>query len=172
MLLVEGEDFLDLFRAAKREAFHLENSDIYETPDESEPLRKFLAGEPDDYQWFTPWMDHVRETTARGVSVRRARIVTEPHTDYTRFAKAVARLNEEAGEDVRYAGRHLFEPHPVRSPDWWLFDGGTLAYTVFEPSGRWAGAAVTTDPVLVEYAQGTRELVWSLATPLRSYAAQ
>lgn len=172
MLLVQGEEFEDLFRQAEREAFHLEVLDTYETPEESEPFRKFLAGESDDHEWFQPWLAHVRETTARGVAVRRARVVSVPHTDYTRFAKAVARLNEQAGEEVRYVSRHLISADELSRDDWWLFDGSTLAFTVFEPSGRWAGGAVTTDPVLVEYAQRVKQRVWALGTPLRDYPDQ
>ncbi|MEV5836919.1 DUF6879 family protein, partial [Nocardia sp. NPDC052112] len=43
-------------------------------------------------------------------------------------------------------------------------------FTVFEPSGRWAGAAVTTDPRIVEYAREVKERVWAEAIPLKDYA--
>ncbi|MFI6956474.1 DUF6879 family protein [Nocardia sp. NPDC050408] len=169
MQLVQGEEFEDLFRACHREAFHLEVQDTYETPEESEPFRKFLADEPDDYAWFQPWLTHVREVTGRGVAINRARVVTEPHTDYTRFAKAVARFNADAGENVRYLPRHQIGTEDLTEDDWWLFDDTVLAYTVFEPSGRWVGGAVTTDPRLVGYCRSVKEHVWSLATPLAEY---
>ncbi|GAB2718982.1 DUF6879 family protein [Nocardia thraciensis] len=172
MLLAQDKEFLELFYNADREAFHLETQDTYETPEESEPFRKFVENEPDDYEWFRPWLDHIRITTDRGVSVKRARIVTVPHTDYTLFAKAVARFNVEAGEDVRYLSRHLIEPDSLTADDWWLFDDAVLGFTVFEPSGRWAGAAVTTDQNIVEYAKRVKSRVWSLATPLGEYPNQ
>ncbi|MEV6769600.1 DUF6879 family protein [Nocardia sp. NPDC051030] len=167
---MQGDDFLHLFREAKREAFHLEVQDTYETPEESEPFRKFIENEPDDYGWFRPWLDHVRDTTARGVSVNRARVVTVPHSDYTRFAKSAARFNVEAGEDVRYLSRYLIDPDELTADDWWLFDDEVLGFTVFEPSGQWAGAAVTTDRRMVEYAQKVKSRVWSLAVPLSEYS--
>ncbi|MGV9540335.1 DUF6879 family protein [Nocardia beijingensis] len=172
MQLAQDNDFLDLFRKAEREAFHLEVQDTYDTPEESEPFRKFIENETDDYEWFQPWLNHVRETTARGVSVNRARVVTVPHTDYTRFAMAVARFNVEAGEDVRYLPRHLIGSDELTTDDYWLIDESVLAFTVFEPSGRWVGGAVTTDPVIVEYARRVKERVWSLAKPLEDYAAK
>ncbi len=170
MQLVQDEAFNDLFRSCRREAFHLEVQDTYETPEEFEPFRKFLQDQPDDYAWFQPWLDHVREVTGRGVAVNRARVVTEPHTDYTRFAKAVARFNADAGENVRYLPRHLIDSDDLTVDDWWLFDGSLLAYTIFEPSGRWVGGAVTTDPRLIEYCRAVKERVWTLATPLAEYA--
>ncbi|WP_063043303.1 DUF6879 family protein [Nocardia pseudovaccinii] len=172
MQLVAGEEFENLFRTCQHEAFHLEVQDTYETPEESEPFRKFLAAEPDDYGWFQPWLSHVREVTSRGVAINRARVVTEPHTDYTRFAKAVARFNAEAGEDVRYLPRHQIDTEELTQDDWWLFDDNVLAYTAFEPSGRWVGAAVTTDPRLVGYCRRVKQRVWASATPLAEYSNQ
>lgn len=106
MLLVQGEAFNALFRQAKREAFHLEVRDDY-YPEGYPPLVRFLNNEPEDYEWFQPWLSLVKEITGRGVAINRARVVTEPYNDYTRYAKHVARLNVEAGEDVRYLPRHL-----------------------------------------------------------------
>ncbi|MEV4235538.1 DUF6879 family protein [Nocardia sp. NPDC050408] len=169
---MRDEAFNRLFHSCQREAFHLEVQDIYETPEESEPFRKFLQDEPDDYAWFRPWLDHVRDVTSRGVAVNRARVVTEPHTEYTRFAKAVARFNAEAGEDVRYLPRHLIDSAELTVDDWWLFDNAVLAYTIFEPSGRWVGGAVTSDPWMVEYCRAVKERVWALATPLAEYPNQ
>lgn len=163
-------DLEALRQQAEREAFHLEVRDDY-YPADYPPLVRFLADEPDDYGWFQPWLSHVRETVRRGVAVHRARVVTVPHNDYTRYAKHVARLNVEAGEDVRYLSRHLIAPTELTTDDWWLFDDSVVAFTVFEPgtNGRWVGGAVTTDPRIVSYMRGVKERVWSLAVPLSEY---
>lgn len=170
MLLAQGEAFNNLFREAKREAFHLEIRDDY-YPADYPPLVRFLAGEPEDYEWFQPWLNQVRESTDRGVAVNRARVVTVPHNDYTRYAKHVARLNVEAGEDVRYLPRHLIDSDELTTDDWWIFDDSVVAFTVFEPgdNGRWIGGAVTTDRRIVEYIRFVKERVWSLAVPLSQY---
>ncbi|UFS95539.1 DUF6879 family protein [Nocardia huaxiensis] len=167
MLLAQGEAFNDLFREAEREAFHLEVRDDYYPPDYP-PLVRFLAGEHEDYEWLQPWLNVVRESVGRGVAVNRARVVTVPHNDYTRYAKHVARLNREAGEDVRYLARHLIEQDELTTDDWWIFDDSVVAFTVFAPgdNGRWLGGAVTTDPRIVEYIRTVKERVWSLAVPL------
>jgi hypothetical protein len=171
MLLVQGDAFDELFRDAELEAFHLEVRDDYYPPDYP-PLVRFLNHEPEDYEWFKPWLDQVREATGRGVAVNRARVVTVPHNDYTRYAKHVARLNVEAGEDVRYLPRHLINPGELTVDDWWIFDDSVVAFTVFEPgeNGKWLGGAVTTDPRIVEYIRTVKERVWSMATPLAEYS--
>ncbi|MBL1077108.1 hypothetical protein JK358_22165 [Nocardia sp. 2] len=167
---MQDESFLDLFRAAQHEAFHLEVEDSYYTSD-YEPLKKFLAGEPQDFGWFQPWLIHIRETTGRGVSVNRARVVSVPHNDYTRYAMHVAELNREAGEDIRYLPRHLVESGGLTTDDWWMFDDRVVAFTVFEPvTNRWMGAAVTTDPHIVEYVHAVKTMVWSMAIPLSEYS--
>lgn len=173
MLLAQGETFDNLFEEANDEAFHLEVRDNYYPPDYP-PLARFLADEPDNYEWFQPWLNHVENTTARGVAIRRARVVTVPHNDYTRYAKHVARLNVQAGEEVRYLPRHLIDPGDVTADDWWIFDDSVVAFTVFEPgeAGRWVGAAVTTDPHIVSYIRTVKQRVWSLAVPLSEYQQQ
>ncbi|WP_280381927.1 DUF6879 family protein [Nocardia wallacei] len=171
MLLVQGESFNDLFRDAKHEAFHLEVRDNY-YPADHPPLVRYLADEPDNYEWFQPWLSHVRETTARGVAINRARVVTTPHNDYTRYARHVAHLNVEAGEDVRYLPRHLIDPDELTADDWWLFDDSVVSFTVFAPgeNGEWLGGGVTTDPRIVDYIRRVKERVWSMATPLSEYS--
>ncbi|MGW5141164.1 DUF6879 family protein [Nocardia beijingensis] len=160
------EGFPDLLRTCKREAFHLEVLDSYAEPNEHEPFRRFLADEPDDYAWFQPWAELVEETTSRGVAVTRVRIVTEPHSDYTRFALAVAALNVRAGEDIRYLPRH--HAGEVPSDDYWLLDDETVVFSAFGESGGWSGAA-TTDPHIAAYCRGLRARFWPLATPFPEY---
>ncbi|MBF6466297.1 hypothetical protein IU427_14080 [Nocardia beijingensis] len=169
MLLVPDEGFPDLLGTCKREAFHLEVLDTYAEPNEHEPFRRFLADEPDDHAWFQPWTELIQETTSRGVAVTRVRIVTEPHTDYTRFALAVAALNVRAGEDIRYLPRH--HAGEVPSDDYWLLDDETVVFSAFGESGGWSGA-VTTDPHIAAYCRGLRARFWPLATPFAEYVTQ
>lgn len=47
------------------------------------------AGHRDDpadrASWWRPWLELIRRTVDRGVAVRRARIVSEPVSEYIRF---------------------------------------------------------------------------------------
>jgi hypothetical protein len=156
VLPVPDEGFPDLLRTCKREAIHLEVLDSYAEPYESEPLRRFLAGEPDDYGWMESRADLIRETTDRGVSVTRVRIVTVPHTDYTRFSMAVATVNTSVGEDIRYPPRHVAGDVPP--DDFWLFDDERVIFSAFGEPGGWSGA-LTTDTHIAEYLSSAQRAV-------------
>ncbi|MFI1918109.1 DUF6879 family protein [Nocardia sp. NPDC020380] len=169
MLHVIDDDFTEMFRSCRRSAFHLEVQDSYETPEESEPFRKFLTGEPDDFGWLQGWLDLVRESTLRGVSFSRVRVVTEPHLDYVCWSLAVSPLNIEAGEDIRYLPRRRVAVDELSTDDYWLFDDDTVAFTLFRVDGSAAGAAVTTDPVLVRRCAQVRDAAWQRAIPYADY---
>ncbi|BCY14154.1 DUF6879 family protein [Actinoplanes sp. L3-i22] len=167
--LLQGQAFLDVFRTFEESAFHLEVEDAYHTPDESEPFRKFLHGEPDDFDWHRPWLDLVRDTTKTGKRVERIRIVSVPHVDYTRWGLTVAPLNIEAGEDIRWLPRSLLDGAEVTADDFWLIDRKRVVFTVFTPDGTFSGGAATADPVIVERCVRVRDALWKLATPHRDY---
>ncbi|MEV6558963.1 DUF6879 family protein [Nocardia sp. NPDC051756] len=152
-----------------REAFRLEVQDSYGVPGESEPLNRFLNNEPFDLRpWFQDWYDFVQETTARGVAVRRVRVVTVPHTDYHRWLLNLTALNVEAGEDIRYLPRRLAEELP--SDDWWLLDNERVAFNLTDGEGRAVGGAATTnDPWIVDHCRSVRDRLWPLATPYSEY---
>nr|WP_228796223.1 DUF6879 family protein [Nocardia nova] len=99
----------------------------------------------------------------------RVRIVSVPHTDYTRFSMRVAELNTDAGEDIRYLSRH--DAGEVPPDDFWLFDDETVIYSAFGESGGWSGA-LTTDPHIVEYALGLKQRFWSRGTPFWEYVSK
>lgn len=171
MDLLRGEAFDEFFYKFERTACHLEVLDVYETPEESEPFRKFLAGEPDDLEWFQDWMELVQQVTSSGKQMRRARVVTAPHTDYTRWALSIARHNIAAGEEVRYLARHLVDQSELTTDGFWLFDDNQVAFNVFEPSGQYVGGALTIDPVIVEHCRAVWNRVWDKATPYSEYVS-
>jgi len=169
--LLQGEAFDALFRGFDRHAFHLEVQDSYHTPEESGPFELFLTGRPDDFAWHRPWLDLVREATAAGRSITRVRVVSVPHVDYTRWGLVVAEHNIAAGEDIRWLPRHLVDPADLPADDFWLFDDDRVVFTIFEPSGRFAGGAATTDPRIAGYCREVRDRVWSIAIPHDQYVA-
>lgn len=169
MRLLQGPDFFGIFRTFEHSAFHLEVEDSYQTPDESEPFQKFLSGNPDDFEWHRPWLDLVRDTTATGRRVERIRIVSVPHVDYTRWGLAVAPLNIEAGEDIRWLPRPLLDGREVTTDDFWLIDRRRVVFTIFTPDGTFSGGAETVDPVIVERCNRVRDTLWSIAIPHVDY---
>ncbi|MEV6560428.1 DUF6879 family protein [Nocardia sp. NPDC051756] len=159
---------------AKSRAFHLETDDDYLAANETDSLTNFFADETADPggDWFIPWGNQVGRMAARGVSVQRARVVSEPHTGYTRYLLALAPHNVDAGEDVRYLPRTNADPTDAASEDFWLLDDEAVAFSVFDERGFWSGGAVTTDTAIVRYAAEIRDRVWSAAIPFREYVTR
>ncbi|WP_067825477.1 DUF6879 family protein [Nocardia inohanensis] len=163
------DDWDDLFHECRESAYHMEVRDTYAVASESEPLRRFLAGEtPPDYD-KSDWTDLIREMTGRGVVVSRVRVVTVPHSDYQRWLLSVTGENVEAGEDIRYLPRHLIDPEEVPRDDWWLFDGSRVAFNLIDRLGRSAGVAVTTDPKIAAYCRDVKNRLLAAATPFLEY---
>jgi len=79
-------DFAALLMGAQRTAVHMEMRDVYGVGDEVEEIDRFTrTGEIDldpAASFWPEWLGIVRETMSRGVVMRRARIVSEPVTDY------------------------------------------------------------------------------------------
>jgi len=167
--LLQGEAFDDLFRTFERTAFHLEVQDTYRTPGEAEPFQLFLNGQIDDFAWHQPWLDLVRAATTAGKVITRARVVSVPHGDYTRWGLTVAEHNIAAGEDIRWLPRHRIAVSELSTDDHWLFDDERVVFTVFAPDGRFEGGAATTDPVIVGHCRTVRDRVWSKAIPHDAY---
>ncbi|WP_433654006.1 DUF6879 family protein [Nocardia sp. CA-128927] len=164
---------MDLILSARVSAFHMEVRDTYAEPEESEPLRRFINGEPEPSDGYDKddWIDLVEKMTGRGVTMSRVRVVTVPHSDYQRWLLSVAGSSVAAGEDIRYLPRHLVGPEDVPSDDWWLLDGQQVAFNLVDRDGRPAGAAVTTDPEIIGYCERVKDRLWQLATRYREYAS-
>ncbi|MEV6770269.1 DUF6879 family protein [Nocardia sp. NPDC051030] len=163
------DDWDDLFDECRESAYHMEVRDSYAVASESEPLRRFLNGEPPPDYDKSDWIDLIREVTGRGVVVSRVRVVTVPHSDYQRWLLSVTGENVEAGEDIRYLPRHLVDSADIPGDDWWLFDGSRVAFNLVDQAGRSVGVAVTTDPKIVAFCQGVKDQLLAVATPYRKY---
>ncbi|MET7458375.1 DUF6879 family protein [Streptomyces sp. NPDC005574] len=161
-----------LFESIQRDAFHLELRDDYSVPDEGGPFKSWLDGDDVDYSYLTPWTQLMKGTTQRGVTVRRVRVVTEPLTSYIRWEYSTTRLNEEAGENIRWLPRHLLAEgitFPFDGRDWWLFDEHLLAIGYFAPDGRVLGSRLIDDPDTVTQCVRLRDLLWTCAIPHAQY---
>jgi len=78
----------------------------------------------------------VERTVARGVAVRRARIISEPVTDYVRFEHAITASNIRAGEEVRWLGRRCASDLSLPGNDFWLIDDRLVRFNIFSGEGE------------------------------------
>ncbi|MET9673513.1 DUF6879 family protein [Streptomyces sp. NPDC006482] len=167
--------FDQLFAVAQRSAVHLEMRDGYAVADEAEDyLRWQETGERDadpDSPYWAPWVDMVRRATARGVAVRRARIISEPVSDYIRYEHAGTSVNVAAGEEVRWLPRRQAADLMLPGADLWIFDDEQVLLNHFTGSGEWAASPLElrTEPDLVKACVGAFAAVWERAVPHAQY---
>ncbi|MGA5128841.1 DUF6879 family protein [Streptomyces olivoreticuli] len=123
----------------------------------------------DRESWWRPWLTLIEETTTRGVEVRRARVVSEPVSDYVQFEYDVTFSNVAAGEQVRWLPRHRATDLALPGNDFWLLDGTTVMVNHFGGDGQFTGEEVTTEPVLIKLCASAFEAVWERAVPHEEY---
>jgi hypothetical protein len=170
--------FAELLADTQHTAVHLEMRDLYAVGDEADDFENFLrTGVPnlDPARSFWPqWMPLVQDAVARGVVMRRARIVSEPVTDYIRYEHAITPLNLQAGEDVRWLPRRRASDIPLPGNDFWLLDDTLVQFHHFTGTGDWAtdGKERTTEPAAVALCHTAFETVWERGIPHEKYTVQ
>ena len=66
-------------------------------------------------------------------------MVIVPHSNYVRWSLTVARLNTEAGEDIRYLARDKAREPELPDEDFWLLDSWRARSSALTmPIGSWA----------------------------------
>ena len=159
----------ELFRSAARSAMHLEMRDAY-TPDDPDWLEWQSGGRFDPAERWRDWYDLMRETTGRGVVVRRARIVSESVTDYIRFEYDLTEAHNIAGgEQVRWLPRHRSAGLTVPPTDFWVFDQRVVIWSHFAGEGSWVREERAQDSVLAKQCAASFEAVWNRAIPHHEY---
>ncbi|MER5868061.1 DUF6879 family protein [Kitasatospora sp. NPDC002040] len=155
----------ELLRDAQHTAVHLETRDGYMLDD---PMYlRWQTGhrydQADRASWWSPWLQHVADATARGVNVRRARVVSEPVSDYIRFEYDVTFRNEASGEQVRWLPRRRATDLALPGNDFWLVDDRVLMVHHFSGDGDFVSEDVTDDDALVKLCGAAFEAVWERA---------
>jgi hypothetical protein len=165
--LITVEAFGELFHTFRHTAFRLEPRERYNSPVELEPLRRFLAGEPDDLAWNRPWLDLIKRLTAEGKVVSRVRVVSRPFSDYTRFGLFCSEHTNQAGEEIRYL--HRAQADGLPDFDYWLFDSERVAKLHFAEDDAVLGAEIITDPGEVVRLSAARDDAWHRAVSREAF---
>ncbi|MFG3296396.1 DUF6879 family protein [Streptomyces sp. NPDC048179] len=118
-----------------------------------------------------PWLRLIAGLVARGVEVRRARIVSEPVSEYIRFEYHLTGPTVEAGEQVCWLPRRRASGLALPGNDFWLFDDTSLVFHHFAGDGELApdDEEFTDDPAVVKLCADAFEAVWALAIPHADY---
>ncbi|WP_330458059.1 hypothetical protein OIB37_14825 [Streptomyces sp. NBC_00820] len=158
--------FEELLDSASVSALHLEMRDTYAVTEEAEDVALWRSGAwvlEDGRRTLADWLALVERTVARGVVVRRARIVSEPVTEYIRYEHALTPLNLEAGEDVRWLPRRQALGIAVPANDFWLIDGRTVRFNHFTGEGEAAEPEMSEDPAIAALCASAFGDVWKRA---------
>ena len=158
-----------LFASFRREALHLEMRDSYGTAAEIPHLAKWQAGEPDDTGWLQPWLDTVRTAVQEGKAFKRARIVSEPVSEYQKWVLNDSHLFVEAGEDIRWVPRSRVSTVALPGNDFWLFDDQIVVFLIFAANGLVVDRQLTEDRAAIELCRTAFDTVWELSIPNSEY---
>jgi uncharacterized protein DUF6879 len=167
------EELNDLCRGIRKSFVHLETRDSYGTEVELPHMARWRRGEPDDFAWLAWWLEMLRGHRAAGRTCRRARIVSEPLSDYQRWTFSHAGVLIDAGEDIRYVPRRSLGTVALPgSGDFYVFDDQLVLFLHYAGNGTNASFETTNDPRTVRTCRQAFETVWDLATPFRDYRSE
>lgn len=154
------ESFDELLARCTRTALKLEFRDQYMTADPG--FVAWRAGNLDQaIREYAGWTETARQATARGVQMRRARVISEPVSDYITFEHAVtSRVNIAADEQIRWVPRQRVSTLALPGNDVWVFDGGTVQFCLFGGDGSFRANEVNRDPEVVKLCSSAFEAVW------------
>lgn len=170
MIPVTDEEFAELLVTGfGREAVHLEARDAYGTEVELPHMARWARGEHDGLGWLQGWCVTLREHVAAGRSVRRARIVSEPLSDYQRWSHSIANPMVAAGEDIRWVPRRLVSSVALPGNDFYLFDDRLAVFLLYSGNGLGVGMVSSSDPADLRLCRSAFKAAWELAVPHRDY---
>lgn len=167
--MIQTMPFSLLLSQCRVSAVHLETRDHY-LPREPGYLDWLAGKDIDASRVDRGWYDLVRETVARGVRMRRARVVSEPATEYIRYEhRLTASLNIAAGEQVRWLPRRNASDLALAGNDFWLLDKRLVRFIHFAGDGDYLGDELSDDPAVVRLCSDAFERVWERATDHRDF---
>lgn len=163
--------FAELLAGCVSSAVHLEIHDAHITSDPG--YQAWLAGQGDlrqCVQQSRAYTDVVASAARRGVALRRARIVSEPVSDYVRWEHwLTGPVNITAGETVRWLPRRLASTLAIPGNPYWVFDDHLVRFTIFGGDGEVLGSQYSDALAVVQACRSAFEAVWELAIPHQEF---
>lgn len=173
MQQLEAPSFEALISQCQSSAVHLEMRDVYGIANEAERIGRWREGHrldpADRASWWLPWHDLIAGTVARGVTIRRARIVSEPLSEYIRYEHSGTFKNVVSGEVVRWLPRNHASDLLLPGNDFWVFDDHTVRFGLFAGDGTHVGYQMNHDESVIRACVESFEAVWSRAIPHEDY---
>jgi hypothetical protein len=101
--------------------------------------------------------------------VRRARIVSEPVSDYQRWSHSIAHPMVDAGEDIRWVPRRRVSSIGIPGNDFYLLDDRIVVFLHYAGNGSAVDRVTSTNPSDLHLCRCAFEAVWKLAIPHHDY---
>jgi hypothetical protein len=162
--------FSELLADTRELAVHLEMRDDYGSNPRLEAWQRGERVDWDDREsWWHPFHQTVADAVARGVVIRRARIVSEPVSEYICWEHYTTQANVIAGEEVRWLPRSQADGFLVPANDFWLFDGKLLRIHHFAGNGNHVKDELSADAMTLKLCATAFEEIWQRATPHSEY---
>jgi hypothetical protein len=156
----------ELLDATERAAYHMEMRDVYAVSYEQADFEKWQrTGRWNNPVYWQPWIDTVSKAVARGVAVRRIRILSMPASASMKFEFAGTENNLTAGEDVRWLPRRRAADLALPGTDFWVFDGKIVRWGFFDGDGEFLDNEVTEEPAAAKLCTSAFDAAWERATP-------
>ena len=162
--------FAELLASTHRSVIRFEMRDSYD------PTGKGFAewratGDTGAYEWGDH-LDVVRAAVARGVTIRRVRLVSEPLSEYLRWEHACTDVNVSAGEDIRWLPRTKAADLLLPGADCWVFDHRVVRWNFQRGDGtNPRHYTFSSDPRTIRNIVAAFEMAWDRATPHEEYKA-
>jgi hypothetical protein len=156
--------FDELLGSCTRTAAHLELRDVYMT--DAPAYVDWQEGRGvDGAAAYRDWFDVARHTVARGVHLRRLRVICDPVSDYIRFEHSITgELNVAAGEQVRWLPRRRANGLLLPANDLWLLDDQRVRFGYFGADGSYLGSEIVEDEGVVANCVTAFNAAWRQAT--------
>src|SRR6266700_8019627 len=162
--------FAELLARTHRSVIRFEMRDSYDPTDQG--FAEWQAtGDIGAYEWGDH-LDVVRAAVARGVTIRRVRVVSEPLSDYMRWEHACTEVNISIGEDIRWLPRTKAADLLLPGADCWVFDHRVMRWNFQRGDGTNPyHYTFSSDPRTIRDIVAAFEMAWDRATPHKEYKA-
>jgi hypothetical protein len=136
-VLLDGDEWREMFRGIQSEAWRLETLPQYLVPQEAEEIEAFRSGKRiDPHTYSSPYTDDLKRLRTEGKRKGRVHVLTQPLSEYLRFEfSRYYAAHALAGEDIRILDVTGRENPLQGTQDFWLFDRSTVVLMNYEDDG-------------------------------------
>jgi len=116
--------------------------------------------------------DRVAARVATGMILRRVKVVSEPLSEYQRFAFDYSVHAVAAGEDIRWLPRRLTSTVLLPGNDFFVLDDDLVIFNVLDGCDNRAEQQLHQDAETVKLCRGAFDAAWAVAVPHQAYSAR